>query len=127
MLTCPDNSQVSLLLSSIYSFLLSFHIQRCVATVFASMGASVGKDPPSSVIVPQGSAAPAVSTVSTDILVAFHIQILLFSSLSFMLVLLPILCCCVSYICYMFSEFSNKATCRVKEPILSSHWTEVGG
>lgn len=126
MLTCPDNSQVSLLLSSICSFLLSFHMQRCVATVFASTGASVGKDPPSSVIVPQGSAAPAVSTVSRDIVV-FHIQILLFSSLSFMLVLLPILCCCVSYICYMFSEFSNKTTCRVKEPILSSHWTEVGG
>lgn len=66
-------------------------MQRCVATVFASTGASVGKDPPSSVIVPQGSAAPAASTVSTDILVVFHIQILLFSSLSFMLVLLPIL------------------------------------
>lgn len=121
MLTCPDNSQVSLLLSSICSFLLSFHMQRCVATVFASTGASVGKDPPSSVIVPQGSAAPAASTVSRDILLVFHIQNLLFSFLSFMLVLLPILCWCVSYICYIFSEFSNKTTCRIKEPILSSH------
>lgn len=40
--------------------------QRCVAMVFASTGATVGRDPPSFVIAPQASADPAASMVSLN-------------------------------------------------------------
>lgn len=54
------------------------HMQRYVATVCASMGATVGRDPPSSVTVLQGSTAPAASMVSRNIFAVFHIHYLLF-------------------------------------------------
>lgn len=40
--------------------------QRCVAMVFASTGATVGRDPPSFVTAPQASADPAASMVSLN-------------------------------------------------------------
>lgn len=40
--------------------------QRCVATVFASTGAAVGRDPASFVTAPQASADPAASMVSLN-------------------------------------------------------------
>lgn len=52
---------------SIFFFnFLFFMFQRCVATVFASTGASVGRDPASCVTAPQASADPAASMVSLN-------------------------------------------------------------
>lgn len=81
MLT-SHNSQVSLLYLLFFFFCPSLffygpvcpHVQRCVATVCASMGANVGRDPPSFVTVLQGSTGQAASMVSRNILTVFHIQ-----------------------------------------------------
>lgn len=72
------------------------HWQRCVATVCASMGASVRRDLPSFVIVLQGSTDPAASMVSRNILAVFHIQnlfsYLLFVYFSFCALFFSLIC-----------------------------------
>lgn len=89
MSTSHDKRQVSFLHSRFsFSFHVSFcflpsclrpRVQLCAATACASMGASVGLDPLSSVTVLQGSTDPAASMVSRNSQTMFHIQSLFFS------------------------------------------------
>lgn len=88
MLTSHDNCQVPLLHYLFVLSLLSYHLicghehmQRCAATVCASMGASVGRDLRSFVTVLQGLMGPAASMVSTDKFALYHVQCQFYSSL----------------------------------------------
>lgn len=125
MLTSHANSQVSLLHLLFFSVILFFydpvcphpHVQRCVATVCASMGASVGRDPTSFVTVLQGSTDPAASMVSRNILTVFHCQNL-FSCLLFYVFCAPFIVfpfLCPLFVLIFHSPHTQRLNCHTAQ------------